>query len=87
MQVTHYIVQTMNGYWGRGTSIDDAKREAKRVGGKFKRYLVHEVRQPADSPAPFIDRYGSLLHWGNPFDGSVRTTAFVYNKCTTKHTV
>lgn len=87
MQVTYYIVQTMNGYWGRGNTIEGAKSEAKRQGGKFKRYLVHEVRQPSDSPAPFIDCYGSLLHWGNPFDGSVQTTAFVYDKCTTEYTI
>lgn len=68
MQVTYYIVQTMNGYWGRGKgSVADAKREAKRQGGSLKKFLLHCIKQDANLPVPYIDGCGGLVHWGDPF--------------------
>jgi len=71
--VTYWIVQTSDGYWGRANSQYAAELIAKDQGSNLKRYVVHRIKQAADKPEPFIDGIGSLVHYGDPFNGDVRT--------------
>lgn len=33
-------------YWGRGETVEAAKREAKRQGGQLRRYVIYETTDP-----------------------------------------
>lgn len=54
--------------WGRGRTIDEAKRQLKKAGGKLKTYLVYAFDVvPGDKP--WIDEMGNSV----TMPGAVRT--------------
>lgn len=81
---TYYLVQCMAGAWGRGTTEAEATQNAKQNGATMKRFLVHEVTQDATKPKPMIDGIGNLVHYGNPFDDSVKTRNYLAGKTATR---
>lgn len=70
----HWVVQGFDGYWGRGLSLDEACKHAREAGSRLRCYLVHEVTQPANKDAPWIDGVGGLWHYAERDTGSVVTT-------------
>lgn len=55
-----YFLITAPNYWGRGATLEDAKREIKRAGprdilkGRWRVYSVH--------PETYVNGYGELVH-------------------------
>jgi hypothetical protein len=55
---TDYIFLVIEyGYWGRGKTEADAKKEVKKAGGKLKHYQVYLV-----DPQTTVDEFGYLCY-------------------------
>lgn len=62
---TTYIAMSLN-YWGRGTTIDEAKKELRKAGGSLTRgtmivVQVDEGDEYADKPLPYVDGMGCVV--------------------------
>ncbi len=61
-----FVVVTVDGYWAKGASIEEAKKNARKEGADLRRRRL-VFRMPEDSPpeSVFVDGYG-MLHWFSP---------------------
>lgn len=57
---TWYIALSFQ-YWGRGKTIEEAKRNLKRSGGSFRTMLVYSFAVPQGADAPWIDEMGNSV--------------------------
>lgn len=65
-----YICCTIGAYgsgeWGRGRTIEAAKANAKKAGGKFRNYYVCKVTQRTGAQTPpSINEMGGLSWWAD----------------------
>lgn len=60
---TPWFVAVSFSHWGRGRSIDEARRELLLAGGDPATHLVYRVDVPADNPPPHVSE-GQLVHHG-----------------------
>ena len=56
----HYIAISQYS-WGRGDTIEGAKKQLKLAGGNLKTYYVQRCEQPADAANPYVDSYGATV--------------------------
>lgn len=52
-----YLCVVQN-YWGRGETITEAKKNARKAGGKLNRYILYE----SDDPEIFVDEMGYICY-------------------------
>ena len=58
---TVHIIQTANGYWGKGASINNAIAAIKyTVPADTNTMLIIVNMSDASKPEPFIDSYGAI---------------------------
>lgn len=48
-------------FWGRGRSVDDARRELRKAGGKLRTHLVYRFDIKPGEAAPYIDDAGNSV--------------------------
>lgn len=71
-----YHICFVPGYWGLGDTPEDAEHACHKAGGRFGKRLIISVIQNAADPAPYVDRYGDLIHCGGVLIQSFRTTRY-----------
>jgi hypothetical protein len=54
-------------YWGRGETPEEAKKAARKAGGRGTEWFIKEL--PEDAQEPYVDDFGGIC-WGWPKDWS-----------------
>jgi hypothetical protein len=52
-----FIAMSPN-YWGKGESVEEAKKELKKAGGTLTKYLVFQL--PPGAEDAFVDQMGTV---------------------------
>ena len=59
----NWYIAMSSGYWGRGRTIDAAKRELRLAGGSLRTYLVVEFDEPEGKEPPHVDGMGNTVSY------------------------
>jgi hypothetical protein len=54
---TTYIAMAPN-YWGKGATVEEAKKELKKAGGTLTQYIVFQL--PPGAEDAFVDQLGTV---------------------------
>lgn len=57
----HYIAISQYA-WGRGDTIEAAKKQLVKAGGNLKTYFIQRVEQPDGAANPYVDGYGATVY-------------------------
>lgn len=57
----HYIAISQYA-WGRGDTIESAKKQMVKAGGNLKAYFIQRVEQPEDAANPYVDGHGVTVY-------------------------
>lgn len=66
MNTTHYVVLTDDRCWGRGATLDEAIKQARRNGstvtrtGKTRDYICYEFGDDVDHESLYVDQLGRV---------------------------
>jgi hypothetical protein len=70
-ETTTYIAMSPN-YWGKGESVEEAKKELKKAGGTLTQYIVFQLPEGAEDA--FVDQLGTVRWtWAEGADKTQKT--------------
>jgi len=66
-ELEHIFICICPHYWGKGSTVEEAKKQAKREGGSLQSYIVYLL--PPVATSGWVDQMG-YLRW--EFEGDVQ---------------